>query len=109
MESESNRMFSVNDSGYDYDLHNLEDVFVQNIRFIKKEVDADGKFKIFHDGTTNEALIQVLLHRLSVLNAKMSSVHNEEAMRCLKMAFDALSNRTSERKQKGIEGTNLVN
>lgn len=95
---------SVNDAGHDYELHNVEEG-VQNIRFIKKEDDGEGNLKTVHDGTTNEAVLQVLIHRLEVLEEKMPSEYNQKAIASLKDALASLEARTADRKERGVEGT----
>lgn len=106
---ESDRMCSVNDPAHDYELHNIESG-VQNIKFIKKEkVSPDSEELVtIHDGTTNEAVIQVLIHRLSVLNERCPSAYNEAAIRSLEEAYGALEARTAERKSRGVEGTHQL-
>lgn len=103
-ESEKDRMFSVNDNGHDYELHNMENG-VQNIKFINKKADSDGKLTTVHDGTTNEAVLQVLIDRLEWLNGLMHSDYNINALSHLKEALHQLEARTADRKAKGIEGT----
>lgn len=105
MDSEANRAMSVNDAGHDYELHNMEEG-VQNIRFIKKEGDGEGNLKTVHDGTTNEAVLQVLIHRMKVLQEKMPSEHNEKAIAHLEGALAELEARTADRKVREVEGTN---
>lgn len=97
--SEEAREMSVNDAGHDYELHNVGEG-VQNIRFIKKE---GGE--TVHDGTTNEAVLQVLIHRLEVLEEKMPSEHNQKAIASLKEALAQLEARTADREERGVEGT----
>ena len=98
-------MFSVNDAGHDYELHNMEDG-VQNLKFIKKEKDEEtGEFKTVQNGTTNEAVLEVLIHRIKVLNEKMPSEHNGQAIAHLEEALAALNARTADRTDRGVEGT----
>jgi len=49
------------------------------------------------NGTTNEAVLQVLIHRLVVLNAKLHSDFNEQAIYHLGEALEALQARAAER------------
>ena len=105
MDSEANRLFSVNDAGHDYDLHNMEEG-VQNLKFIKKEKNEEtGEFDTVQNGTTNEAVLEVLIHRMKVLNEKMHSPFNDEAIAHLEGALKALNARTAEREERGVEGT----
>lgn len=106
MDSEANRLFSVNDAGHDYELHNLEGAEVQNLKFIKKEKSEEtGEFETVQNGTTNEAVLEVLIHRMKVLNEKMHSPFNDEAIAHLEGALKALNARTAEREDRGVEGT----
>ena len=112
LNSESFREMSVNDPGHDYELHNFENG-VQNIKFIKKEKQQDSggpngeQLTTVHDGTTNEAVLQVLIHRMEVLNKKMPSSYNEKVLVHLTEALKTLYERTEDRKNRGVEGTHL--
>lgn len=104
-DSEAQRMFSVNDPGHDYELHNLGEG-VQHIAFIKKEKNEEtGEFDTVQEGTTNEAVLEVLIHRMKFLNEKMPSSFNDDAIAHLEGALAALNARTAERKERGVEGT----
>lgn len=100
MHSESHRQMLVVTPGYQYQLHNLGEG-VQNIQFIEK----DAKMKTINEGTTNEAVLQSLIHRITFLNAKMTSPHNVACLAYLDLALRSLYKRTAERKIAGVEGT----
>lgn len=103
-ESESARMYSVNNPGHDYEMHNMENG-VQNIKFIHKVSDDNGNLTTINDGTTNEAVLQVLINRMQWLNAKMPSQYNEDVLLNLTEALKTLEKRTEDRKHRGVEGT----
>jgi hypothetical protein len=103
-DKEAARMFSVVDPGHVYDLHNMEEG-VQQISFIKKEKDEDDELKTVQNGTTNEAVIQVLIHRVKNLNELLPSEHNGRVIAYLESALDELEQRTSDRVERGVEGT----
>lgn len=99
---------SVIDAGHSYDLHNVEGGAdsVQRLDFIRKDKDAEtGELKTVNNGTTNEAVIEVLIHRMKVLDERMPSEFNGQAIACLEGALAALEARTAERTERGVEGT----
>lgn len=95
---------NVVEPGYRYELHNFEPG-VQDIFFIKREADESGILKTIQEGTTNEALLQVLIDRIRFLNEKMSSPYNIVALTFLEEALEALFRRTEDRVKRGVEGT----
>ena len=98
-------MMSVADAGHVYELHNVGEG-TQVLAFIKKEpVEGSTELKTVHDGTTNEAVLQVLIHRLKCLNEKMPHMHNESAINHLEIALGRLEARTAERMERNVEGT----
>lgn len=104
------RFSRVISPGHKYEAFNCEDPVRgqgQQILFIRKRPDEDGNLQLIHDGTTNEALIEILVDRINHLNDKLPSEHNEVAMKHLLLALQALDDRTAERKEAGVEGTNL--
>ena len=107
LDNEIDRMCSVNEAGYDYDLHNFKEG-VQNIRFIKKEPISNTsiEMKTVQNGTTNEAVLQVLIHRIKVLNEKIPSEYNGRVIAHLEEALRELMERTQDRKNRGVEGRN---
>ena len=58
------------------------------------------------NGTTNEAVIAMVIHRLNFLNEKFPCAENAAALDALKEALDQLHNRTKKRVLAGVEGTN---
>lgn len=98
-------MMSVIDAGHRYDLHNVGEG-IQSLIFIKKEpVEGTTELKTVQEGTTNEAVLQVLIHRLKCLQEKMPHYLNESAINHLEIALGRLEERTKERKMRGVEGT----
>lgn len=95
--------------GHKYDLLNFEDPHhssPQTILFINKQkVDGSDQLRTVHNGTTNEAVIKMLIHRLGVLNQKMESEHNTAAISHLESALAELNARTSKREKARVEGT----
>lgn len=96
--------------GHKYDLLNLENPVrseAQRILFIRKEKSSDGSGKLItvHNGTTNEAVIEMLVDRLTHLNEKLESPHNAKAIEHLEAALVELNTRTKKREKAGVEGT----
>lgn len=61
------------------------------------------------NGLTNEAMISILIHRLTVLNrAPWQHFENVVAINGLRAAEAALNRRTAERVKRGVEGTSTV-
>lgn len=102
-EKEADRMCSVNDPAHDYELHNVGEG-VQNIKFIKKE-SQDGELVLVHDGTTNEAVLQVLIHRMKCLQERLPDAFTAMAISHCESALVELEKRTADRKERGVEGT----
>lgn len=105
---DENKQFTVVEEGHVYALHAVEmgADSAQRLVFIKKEVDdATNTLTTVHDGTTNEAVIEVLIDRLRFLDAKMPSEHNQVAIDRLHDALRALNLRTVDRQARGVEGT----
>lgn len=90
--------------GHEYEANNIESGS-QNIKFIEKEAQADGSLKTIQDGTTNEALIEILIDRLIFLNETMQSKYNENAIDALREALVQLKARTVDRINRGVENT----
>lgn len=57
------------------------------------------------DGTTNEAVLEMLIHRLGVLDNKVPSGHTLQARNHLVIALDVLRRRTADREARGVDGT----
>lgn len=91
---------SDNQTGHRYVLNSHEDPHkVQSLLFINK---SDGAF--YHDGTTNEEVIRMLIDRIQKLNAKFPCNDNLLALHNLKLALGYLEQRTRDRQARGVEG-----
>lgn len=97
--------------GHRYRLPNFENPDGgQTIQFIQKEPAADDPTRLdtVHDGTTNEALLEVLIDRTESLQAKFPCDENEHALQNLKEALWWFNERTRRRKAKGVEGKQVA-
>lgn len=74
----------------------------QLITFMKK---VGGE--LVHEGTTNEEIIEVLIHRIGNLNTKFPCIENSIALDSLREALSALEERTNKRVQQGVEGQDI--
>lgn len=99
------KLFTSVDAGHTYELAHHEGDGVELVHFIKKAPIDDGELETVQEGTTNEAVISMLIDRLQVLNEMMHSPYNDEAVKHLHLAFEALSARTADREERGVEGT----
>lgn len=106
MDKEKNRMMSVNDAGHDYELHNMGEG-TQRLLFIKKEPVSEGSTEMHtvQEGTTNEAVLQMLIHRMKWLNERMPCRENSIVITKLEESLMWLEQRTAERNARGVEGT----
>ena len=96
--------FSVTDAGHGYKLFNAgEDT--QPLQFIKKEFDTEGKLVTAIEGTTCEAVLEVLINRMQFLNDKLADAHNLDVIEHLAAALQLLEARTQNRVARGVEGT----
>lgn len=96
--------------GYLYELDMFEDTGQANqrIQFIQKEpIGEDGILKTVANGTTNEEVIEMLLHRLNYLQGKFPCRENALAITNLEQSLLWLNRRTELRKRKGVEGKAL--
>ena len=57
-----------------------------------------------HNGTTNEAVLACLIHRLQFLNGKFPCRENSIAITKMQEALMWLDKRTEDRKARGVEG-----
>jgi hypothetical protein len=108
---DENTKFAVIEEGHVYSLHGVEKGAegAQGLVFIKKEVDDTTNVLVTaHDGTTNEAVLEVLIDRLTFLNRRVPSEHNETAIDRLNDALRALRARTEDRVERGVEGSDRV-
>lgn len=85
--------------GHIYQLHHGNDF--QAIQFQRGPVKEHGV-----NGTTNEALIAVIAHRLEYLDSKFPCAENKQAIEHLGQALQVLESRTAKRVAGGVEGTN---
>lgn len=91
--------------GHEYVLAAYNGGSPQEIRFIRKEVSASGAFETVTDGTTNEAVLEMLIDRIEHLNAKAPCWENEIVMQKLCECLMWLEKRTLARTIRGVEGT----
>lgn len=77
--------------------------FVTTLRFQLGPVKEVGV-----NGVTNEAVLEVLLHRMQHLNAQFPCRENSLAITNLEQALMWLERRTRNRKARGVEGTNAL-
>lgn len=94
--------------GHEYSLQNFENPSdTQTLRFIYKAPVSPGSTELetIQDGTTNEEVLQVLIHRLQFLGAKMPSRENAIALTHIETALLWLKKRTQDRLERGVEGT----
>jgi hypothetical protein len=90
-------MRDTNGSGHFYELAND-----QRLVFLEKEAG-----QIIHDGTTNEELLEVLVDRITKLNAKFPCRENSIAITKIQEALHWLEARTKDRVKRGVEGMDL--
>lgn len=60
------------------------------------------------NGLTNEALLAIVTHRLSVLNGEFPCRENEDAIDHVDLALEALEARTKARIARGVGGTHSI-
>jgi len=80
----------------------------QIIQFIEKEVnpeDPTGPMVTVNNGTTNEELLKILIHRTEHLQEKHPCEENVQALHFMRNALDWFNLRTARRKSQGTEGT----
>lgn len=98
--------FKVIDEGHQYELDNI-DGGTQTLQFIRKEPEDDGvTLKTMINGTTNEAVLGVIINRLAYLNEVLPDSFTKEAIDHCEAALHALEARTEDRQGRGVEGTN---
>lgn len=107
-------------SGYRYEVKNFDNLNEPNqiLQFVHKEqkwpqqkgviedgapLDGDPEITI-HDGTTNEEVISVLIHRLKFLNLKQPCKENACAITHLQDALMWLNERSSKTVEKMTSG-----
>ena len=100
------------DDHHAYGLESFEHPeIMQQLFFIKKthrEAGFPGQLVTQHDGTTNEEVLRMLIHRLKGLQAKFPCGENVVAIYLLEAALETLERRTADRKARGVEGKHLA-
>lgn len=96
-----------------YELANFEkkDEPGQIIQFIEKEPKEGGEpgeLVTVNDGTTNEEVLAMLIHRSQKLNEKFPSRENSLAVTKMQEALFWFNERTRARKERGVEGKALA-
>lgn len=104
-------MVKILTPGHAYELPNFEakEAQGQKLQFIHKEPVATGstELKTISDGTTNEALLEVLIDRIKFLNNKFPCKENKKAIKHLKKSLKWLEKRTKNRQKRGVEGKQI--
>lgn len=101
------------DDHHVYELANFEknenESSFQILSFIKKEPkEPDStELKTVHNGTTNEEVLAMLIHRLNRLNNKFPCRENALAITHCEIALMFLEKRTKERVARGVEGKQI--
>lgn len=70
------------------------------------EKGSDGR--MIREGTTNEEVLDVLIHRIGKLNRLVPCAENSTALRKIREAKFWLNERTHDRQNRGVEGTGQV-
>lgn len=95
--------------GHRYELPNFEnkDAPGQILQFIEKERKSPDSNELVtvSDGTTNEAVLTMLIDRLTFLQDKASCRENAIVITKLEEALMWLESRTRARLKRGVEGT----
>lgn len=101
--------------GHLYELENFDQKTApgQTLKFIEKvpvvdEANNPAGLKTVMDGTTNEDVLKVLIHRLGVLGAKFPCRENSLAVTKLEEALMWLNQRTANRVARGVEGKHVA-
>lgn len=76
--------------------------FKQHLVFINKTGDP---LVTVHDGTTNEEVLRVLIHRVTALDLLLPCYENKVALNKLEDALKWLEKRSQDRADRNIEGT----
>ena len=94
------------DDHHNYELESFEGSPPQDLKFINKVPvpDNSGQMRTVHDGTTNEEVLKVLIHRTNELNKKFPCRENSIAITKMEEALMWFNNRTRDRQIRGVEG-----
>jgi len=78
----------------------------QELKFINKKPESEGSTTLVtvHDGTTNEEVLKMLIHRCGELNKKFPSRENSIAITKMEEALMWFEKRTANRVARGVEG-----
>lgn len=81
----------------------------QTIQFIQKEPKEVGSTELntINDGTTNEEVLTMLIDRMSYLQGKFPCRENALVITKLEESLMWLNKRTSDRKNRGVEGKQI--
>lgn len=99
--------------GHRYELPDFEPTSIegQKIQFIEKRPyphAPDGgpttQLETVNNGTTNEAVLEMLIDRLQFLNGKFPCRENAVALTHIETALMWLEKRTKDRLKRGVEG-----
>lgn len=98
--------------GHTYELDNFEQNLSeinQQIHFIHKVPVEEGspELKTVSDGTTNEEVLKVLIHRMYYLQDKFPCRENAIVITKLEECLMWLEKRTADRKARGVEGKQI--
>jgi len=103
-------MIEVKGGHHTYKLENFENKEgFQTIQFIEKEPVEPGSPNLVtvNDGTTNEEVLNMLIHRSKAMNDKFPSRENSLAITKMEEALMWFNERTRLRKERGVEGKAL--
>lgn len=99
----------VIEEGHEYMLENFhrcpsyELGLCWNLKFVK--MDENGNY---YDGTTNEEVLAMMIHRMKFLNAKLPCREASLAITKLEEALMWLNYRTANREKQGVEGKHIL-
>lgn len=98
--------------GHLYEVSNFDNPNTpgQQLQFIHKVPTHPGstELEVKADGTTNEEILQVLIDRLKYLQAKFPCRENAIVITKLEESLMWLNKRTEDRKQRNVEGKQIV-
>lgn len=94
--------------GHKYELKGFENpTNTQEIQFIEKKPEVPGgtKLKTVNDGTTNEALLEVLINRMKYQQNRFQCKENAFVIANLEESLMWLEKRTEDREKRHVEGS----
>jgi len=89
----------------------MDEYGYQTVDFVHKEVkdgSESGEMELIKNGTTNEAVLSMLLDRMNWLDKKFPSEYNKKVIDLLIQAYEALLERTKDRINRGVEGKHIA-